>query len=55
VREVNGRRFELLEALASTVAETLMDRFEVAHVKVRVRKQPAGLPVEFSAVTAERP
>lgn len=55
VREVNGRRFELLEALASTVAETLMERFEVAHVKVRVRKQPAGLPVEFSAVTAERP
>lgn len=55
VREVNGRRFELLEALASTVAETLMERFEVAQVKVRVRKQPAGLPVEFSAVTAERP
>jgi 7,8-dihydroneopterin aldolase/epimerase/oxygenase len=55
VREVNGRRFELLEALASSVAETLIDRFRVAHVKVRVRKKPAGMPVEFSAVTAERP
>ena len=55
VREVNGRRFELLEALASSIAETLIERFAVARVKVRVRKKPAGLPVEFSAVTAERP
>ncbi len=55
VREVNERRFELLEALAATVAETLMDRFAVARVKVRVRKHPAGMPVEYSAVTAERP
>jgi dihydroneopterin aldolase len=55
VREVNERRFELLEALASTVAETLIDRFALAKVKVRVRKRPAGIPVEYSAVTAERP
>jgi dihydroneopterin aldolase len=55
VREVNERRFELLEALASTVAETLVDRFAIARVKVRVRKRPAGMPVEYSAVTAERP
>jgi dihydroneopterin aldolase len=55
VREVNDRRFELLEALASTVAETLRERFPVARVKVRVRKRPAGLGVEYSAVTAERP
>jgi dihydroneopterin aldolase len=55
VREVNERRFELLEALALTVAETLMDRFAIAHVKVRVRKRPAGMPVEYSAVTVERP
>ena len=55
VREVNEQRFELLEALASTVAETVMSRFALARVKVRVRKRPAGLPVEFSAVTAERP
>jgi 7,8-dihydroneopterin aldolase/epimerase/oxygenase len=55
VREVNERRFELLEALAATVADELLERFAVAHVKVRVRKQPAGLPVQYSAVTAERP
>jgi len=55
VREVNERRFDLLEALASTVAETLIDRFALANVKVRVRKRPAGIPVEYSAVTAERP
>ena len=55
VREVNEQRFELLEALASTVAETVMSRFALARVKVRVRKRPAGLPLEYSAVTAERP
>ena len=55
VREVNERRFDLLEALASTVAETLIDRFALAKVKVCVRKRPAGIPVEYSAVTAERP
>ena len=55
VREVNAQRFELLEALASTVAETLIDRFALARVKVRVRKRPAGMPVEYTAVTAERP
>jgi 7,8-dihydroneopterin aldolase/epimerase/oxygenase len=55
VREVNERRFELLEALAATVAETLIHRFATARVKVRVRKRPPGLPVEYSAVTAERP
>jgi dihydroneopterin aldolase len=55
VREVNDRRFELLEALASTVAETLIDRFSIARVRVRVRKRPADLPVEYAAVIAERP
>jgi 7,8-dihydroneopterin aldolase/epimerase/oxygenase len=55
IREVNERHFELLEGLASTVAETLRERFPVARVKVRVRKRPAGLGVEYSAVTAERP
>ena len=55
IRAVNERHFELLEALASTVAETLRERFPVARVKVRVRKRPPGLGVEYSAVTAERP
>ena len=52
---MNEQRFELLEALAASVAETLFERFAVARVKVRVRKRPAGMPVEYSAVTAERP
>jgi 7,8-dihydroneopterin aldolase/epimerase/oxygenase len=55
VREVNERRFELLEALAANTAETLLERFALARAKVRVRKRPAGLPLEYSAVTAERP
>ena len=55
VREVNEHRFELLEALAANVAETLIDRFAVARAKVRVRKRPSGMPLEYSAVTAERP
>jgi dihydroneopterin aldolase len=52
---VSGRRFELLEALATETADELMRRFEPEQVVVRVRKQPAGLAVEYSAATAERP
>jgi dihydroneopterin aldolase len=58
VREVNERRFDLLEALATAVAETLLERFRPESVRVRVRKpgvKPAGLTVEFSAVTVSRP
>jgi len=58
VREVNERRFDLLEALASAVADTLLERFHPESVSVRVRKpevSPAGLTVEFSAVTVTRP
>jgi dihydroneopterin aldolase len=58
VREVNDRPFGLLEALASTLADGLAERFPVDHVRVRVRKpevRPAGIDLEFSAVTAERP
>ena len=58
IREVNEQRFGLLEALASTLADTLMERFRPASVRVRVRKpeaRPAGLEVEFSAVTVSRP
>lgn len=56
--EVNELRFDLLEALAARVADTLMERFRPEWVRVRVRKpevRPAGLPVEFSAVTVNRP
>jgi dihydroneopterin aldolase len=58
IREVNERRFDLLEALATTVADTLLERFQPESVCVRVRKpevRPAGLTVEFSAVTITRP
>jgi dihydroneopterin aldolase len=56
VREVNdGRDYNLLEALAAAVADALVESFPVEHVKVRVRKRPADLPVEHSAATVERP
>ena len=58
VREVNDRQFRLLEALACAVADAIIERFPVERVKVRVRKpevRPAGLLVEHSAVTVERP
>ena len=58
VREVNDRRFDLLEGLASAVADTLFERFRPESVRVRVRKpevKPAGLTVEYSAVTVTRP
>ena len=58
VREVNGRQFRLLEALACAVADGLLERFAAERAKVRVRKpavRPAGLTVEYSAVTVERP
>jgi dihydroneopterin aldolase len=57
VREIADRRFQLLEALATAIADALVERFPVEHVKVRVRKpevRPAGLDLEFAAVTAER-
>jgi len=57
VREVSDRRFALLEALASAVADAVLEHFPVESVKVRVRKPqvtPAGLTVEYTAATVER-
>jgi 7,8-dihydroneopterin aldolase/epimerase/oxygenase len=57
VREVSDvRQFQLLEALASTLAEALLTRFPVDAARVRVRKPQVRLdpPVDYSAVTAER-
>ena len=56
VEEVSGaRRFDLLEALAVAVADSLVERFPVARARVRVRKpHPAGVPAAWSAATAER-
>jgi dihydroneopterin aldolase len=55
VRDVNAQRFDLIEALATAVADAVYDRFQPERVVVRVRKRPAAMPVEFTAATAERP
>ena len=59
VREISAaRHFQLLEALASAVADALSERFPVERVRVRVRKRdvaPAGLAVAWTAATVERP
>jgi 7,8-dihydroneopterin aldolase/epimerase/oxygenase len=56
VRQVSdGRAFHLLEALASAVADSVVERFEVERVEVRVRKpRPAGIPAEYAAATVVR-
>ena len=51
----DAREFKLLEALATAVADDLRARFPVERVVVKVRKRPAGMPVEHSAVTVARP
>ncbi len=56
IRELSdGHRFQLLEALATAVADDLERRFGPERLAVTVRKRPAGLPVEWSAVTVRRP
>lgn len=59
IRELSGeQRFDLLEALATRTADLLMERFAPESLRVRVRKpqvKPAGMSVEYSAVTVERP
>lgn len=56
VQEVSdARQFRLLEALAAAVADAILERFDVQHVRVRVRKpHPAGVDAAFSAAIAER-
>jgi 7,8-dihydroneopterin aldolase/epimerase/oxygenase len=50
-----GKRFDLLEALAAAVADMLLARFDVQRVKVRVRKpRPYGITAEWAAATVER-
>ena len=52
----DGRKFQLLEALSAAVADAVLARFPVEHVRVRVRKPGVqlGVPVEHTAATAER-
>jgi 7,8-dihydroneopterin aldolase/epimerase/oxygenase len=59
IRELsNAERFDLLEALGTRIADVLFERFRPERLRVRIRKpqvKPAGMTVEFSAVTVERP
>jgi dihydroneopterin aldolase len=58
VKEVSdGHAYNLLEALASALADELIARFPVETVSVRVRKPDVVLdpPVTFAAVRATRP
>lgn len=58
VRDVSDRRpVQLLETLAAAVADELLASFRPVRVRVRVRKPQVQLdaPVEYSAVTVERP
>ena len=55
VREVHDTAHDLLESLAADVADALVERFRLERVRVRVRKPDVDLPVEFSAVSVERP
>ncbi len=58
VREIAERPHQLLESLARELADTLFERFRPERARVRVRKpevRPAGIDLEFAAVTAERP
>ena len=52
----DGRAYHLLEAFAAALADTLVDRFPVDGVRVRVRKPDVVLsrPVEHAAVVVER-
>ena len=57
IREVSdGRRFNLIEALAAAVADAILDRFDVSRVRVRVRKPEVLLeaPAEHTSATVER-
>jgi dihydroneopterin aldolase len=58
VREVSDHApVQLLETLAAAVADELLASFRPERVRVRVRKPNVQLdpPVEYSAVTVERP
>jgi dihydroneopterin aldolase len=57
VREISeGRDFNLIEALAASVADSLLERFPISRARVRVRKPEVRLDasVEFTAAIADR-
>ena len=56
VREVSASRgFNLIEALAQSVADALVERFPVRSVRVRVTKtDPAGVGARYAIISVER-
>lgn len=57
VREISdGRAYHLLEALATALAEALIERFPLEKARVRVRKPDVRLelPLDYAAVDVER-
>jgi dihydroneopterin aldolase len=57
LRELSdGRKFQLLEAMAAAAAEALIERFSLERARVRVRKPAVQLevPVDWTAATVER-
>jgi 7,8-dihydroneopterin aldolase/epimerase/oxygenase len=52
----DGHAYHLLEAFGSAIADTLVSRFPLARVRVRVRKPDVVLarPVDHAAVIVER-
>ncbi len=52
-RIVEGRSFQLMEALAGTIADAVLAGFPVEEVEVRVRKPKAPLPGAFEAVEVQ--
>lgn len=57
IREISAARtYNLIEALAATIADELIHRFRVSRARVRVRKPEVqlGSPVEYTAATVER-
>jgi dihydroneopterin aldolase len=52
----DGHAYHLLEAFASAIADTLLSRFPLARVSVRVRKPDVVLtrPVDHAAAIVER-
>jgi dihydroneopterin aldolase len=57
VRAVSeGRNFNLIEALAASVADSLLERFPVSRARVRVRKPEVKLDasVDYTAAIADR-
>jgi len=57
VRAVSeGRNFNLIEALAASIADALLERFPISRARVRVRKPEVrlGATVDFTAAIADR-